>query len=57
MYESSFLSENKDIYDALIQGSEIPIQFLRNNPSKSRVRTRKLSNQLGLPIDFIKEMI
>jgi hypothetical protein len=49
-YENTFLVAGKNCFDALAEGTSIPIQFLRSNPKKSTVRRRKLANELGLPL-------
>ncbi|PNW29096.1 hypothetical protein [Formosa algae] len=38
--------ENKEFYDQLTIGLDIPIKYLKTNPNKSSVRMRKLKNSL-----------
>lgn len=52
--KNSFMVATKACFDALQIGTEIPIQFLITNPSKSRVRRRKLANELGTSLGNCK---
>lgn len=47
-YSSECFFNQKETYEAILLGSELPIKFLRNNPNNVTLRRRKLSNELGI---------
>lgn len=48
IYCSESFFEQKETYETILVGSEIPIQFLRHDPNTMKIRRRKLSNELGI---------
>lgn len=48
-YSSECFFEQKETYEAIAIGSELPIQFLRHEPNTIKLKHRKLANQLGIP--------
>lgn len=48
-YSSECFFEEKSTFDLIYVNAKLPIQFLKHNPSKVKVRRRKLSKELGIP--------
>lgn len=45
-YTKDYFCDDKSIFDAITLDTKLPIQFLRHNPEKVKLRERKLSNAL-----------
>ena len=48
-YKNECFFEHKSTFENISFETELPIKFLKNNPKKTFLRRRKLSNQIGIP--------
>lgn len=48
-YTNECFFEEKSTFEAISINSELPIQYLRHDPSKVKLRRRKLANDIGIP--------